>query len=171
MLESGKWDAALDAFDSVLKLDDTKKQYWLWRGVTNFERRKWAEVIQDASEAIAFDPKFEDAYAYRGFSRFFLDDIAGALEDFEKVQCTQKSQSSLAWYRAHANESFGQWRKAIRDYLLAYELDASNVAAGIGLARLQACCPDASLRKRAARVEQYHHEIPFRLVASLKAHE
>lgn len=62
------------------------------------------------------------------------------------MHCTAKEHSSLVLCRAHSYEETGHWQRAISDYMVAYDLDPSNLNAGNGLARLQACCPDSSVR-------------------------
>ena len=149
----GEIDKASRVFAKVIELDSDQSAYWSWRGVANFNLGNLEQAIHDFSEAISIDSKTDATIAYRGYARYALQDYVGAIEDFEKVHCTGKEHSNLVLCRAYSYEEIGHWHKAISDFKVAYDLDPSNLFAGIGLARLQACCPDPAVRDGKKAIE------------------
>ena len=151
--EAGEVENAVNVFEQVVRLCRFAKEYWLWLAAANYQLGRYEIVDENVTRAIELGSTSSTAYAYRGFSRYAISDFAGALVDFQKVDGTIKENSRLVWYRAYVYEMYGLWAEAAKDYLLAFELDGSNVAAGIGLARLQAGCPDETIRDGDKAVE------------------
>jgi hypothetical protein len=75
------------------------------------------------------------------------------VNDLQRIRCIDSKHSTIAFCRGHGHELLGEWREAVDDYLLAHELDSSETAAAISLARIQAGCPLDCMRNGAKGVD------------------
>jgi tetratricopeptide (TPR) repeat protein len=137
---------AIGLLNKALELDDTQAAYWTNRGIVFYYLGKSEEANADLTQALAIDPSLEMARAYRGILRFGQGDLAGTLEDLQDMEFKESQYALTAFYRGCANEDLGNWQQAIEDFSWAYKLDSSQKMAGICVARIQAGCPEDSIR-------------------------
>lgn len=144
---------ANEAFARAIELDERSAHYWAHRGASKHSMGQHDAAIQDLSTALDLDSTHQIALAYRGYSLLAIEDYPAALADLTKVECTTSEHYSVAYYRGHLHELLHQWKQAFDNFLLAYQLDSTQTGAGISLARLQAGCPDETLRDGDKAVE------------------
>jgi Flp pilus assembly protein TadD len=151
-----QYDAAIDVFTCVLDLDPSVTEYWAHRGVANHCAGHLTNADDDLTQALTLDPNHQTARTTRGYARLSLGKVREAVDDLERVRCEQPEHSTIALYRGHARADLGDWHGAVEDYRLAHELDHSETAATISLARLQATCPVDEIRDGAKAVDNAH---------------
>jgi tetratricopeptide (TPR) repeat protein len=137
---------AIDLFTKALELDDSDAAYWTNRGATYYSCENFEQANLDLTRALTINPSQEVARAYRGFIRFDQGDYLGSLEDLNGIEFSEAQHATAALFRGCANEQLGNWQQAIDDYRRSYELDRSQKVAAISIARIQAGCPDDSIR-------------------------
>ena len=137
---------AVKAFTRAIELDNKSALYWAHRGASKYSLGHHNDAIQDLSTALDLDSSHQIALIYRGYTFMAMEDYPMALADLTKVECTSSNHYVVAYYRADLHERLQQWKQAFDNFLLAFQLDPSQTDAGIALARLQAACPDDSLR-------------------------
>ena len=61
------------------------KTYFYNQGVKNIQRGNYIEALKTLNTLIAADSTFADAWFLRGVTKYNLDDLNGAYQDFCKV--------------------------------------------------------------------------------------
>ena len=84
--ELGQYDAAIQDYDQVIRLDPEYADAYHNRGYSYDEAGQYERAIQDYSEAILLDPQDADAYYNRGVSYHNLGQSAEAERDFAKSE-------------------------------------------------------------------------------------
>jgi len=148
-----KYETATVAFTRAIELDRRSAHYWAHCGASKHSMGQHDSAIEDLSTALDLDDTHQIALTYRGYALLAINEYTAALDDFIKVQCNTSEHYSVAYYRAHLHELLHHWQQAYDDYLLAFHLDSTETGAGISLARLQAGCPDATVRDADKAVE------------------
>jgi tetratricopeptide (TPR) repeat protein len=67
----------------------------LQQGITLGKQGLYQEAAASFTQAIAIDPNFAEAYAFRGNLRILQDNGQGALEDFQKALEIYKARGDL----------------------------------------------------------------------------
>jgi tetratricopeptide (TPR) repeat protein len=82
--EAGEYDAAISDFDIALRINPQSAIARYWRGFSYRETGVHKRALKDFDVFLSLSP---DASAYfgRGASRFNLDDLDGALTDFDNA--------------------------------------------------------------------------------------
>ena len=137
---------AINLFTRALELDDSEAAYWTNRGATYYCCENFEQASLDLTRALSINPTQEVAKAYRGFIRFGQGDYLGSLVDLSGIEFSESQHAIAAFFRGYANEELGNWQQAIDDYRRSYELERSQKVAAISIARIQAGCPDDSIR-------------------------
>lgn len=153
LLVDAKYEPATVAFTRAIELDRKSAHYWAHCGASRYSMGQHDSAIEDLSTALDLDDTHQIALAYRGYALMAIEDYPAALDDLIKVQCNTSEHYSVAYYRAQLHELLHHWQQAYGDYLLAYQLDSTETGAGISLARLQAGCPDATVRDADKAIE------------------
>ena len=148
-----QYEPATEAFTRAIELDRKSAHYWAHCGASKHSIGQHNSAIEDLSTALDLDDTHQIALAYRGYALMAIEDYPAALDDFTNVQCNTSEHYSVAYYRAYLHELLHHWQQAYDDYLLAFQLDSTETGAGISLARLQAGCPDATIRDGDKAVE------------------
>lgn len=156
VMYSGKVEAAETActlLDKALELDVSFATIWTNRASCHLLLGRLEAAIVDATEALKVDDQHQQALVLRGVARMYQEDHVGALKDLDQVECTTADLYNVVWMRGCAHEKLKQWKQAMSDYLLATQLDSTQLEAALALVRIQAGCPIDELRDGPKAVE------------------
>jgi tetratricopeptide (TPR) repeat protein len=96
---------------------------WFEKGVSLGSANRWREAIQAATKAIQLNPKFVQAYSYRGFTYGLLGDYREAIKDFDIVVEMNPADANAYSGRGFTYGLLGDYRQAVIDLDRAIELD------------------------------------------------
>jgi len=92
--KSGDIYGALTEYSTAIRLNPTHSKAYLNKGyIEAVELKNFESAIIDFDSAITLDPEYADAYLGRGNSRYSLQDINGALEDWKKAESLGSKQA------------------------------------------------------------------------------
>jgi tetratricopeptide (TPR) repeat protein len=121
---------ALDDYDSVLQLDKTDEESWLYRGMVKEKLRDDDGAFVDYTEAITLKNDYARAWLTRGNLLNKLSRWKDAIEDYT-VAITWSPGYGLAFYnRAVAWQKLGELKKACEDLVQAEKLNV-KIQAGL----------------------------------------
>ncbi|MDR1285172.1 MAG: tetratricopeptide repeat protein [Campylobacteraceae bacterium] len=109
--------------DELVKNYSKEARAYYYRGViyTDTGRRGYEQAMEDFTQAIALDPKYADAYNYRGFIHFKWREYDKAIEDYSKAINLDPDYWSYR-NRGFNYQEIGQYDKALADYAQAIKL-------------------------------------------------
>ena len=104
-------------------------------------------AIRDYSEAIELDPKYADAYNYRGISYLSNGDVDNAIADYTKAIELDPEYADAYKDRAIAHFGNSDFDNAITDYTKAIQLDPddTNIYNYRGLTHFENSRPDKAI--------------------------
>ena len=118
---------SVNAQDSIVKaaiLDDgsqnAEKSYN--QGIQHFASKNFKEALTDFNAAISIKPDFDKAYFNRGNTKMELNDLQGALADFN-MALNISQQSDYFFGRAQVKYATSDKSGAEQDYSKAIELN------------------------------------------------
>ncbi|TWT77497.1 Tetratricopeptide repeat protein [Posidoniimonas polymericola] len=146
LMVAERHDIAIPLLDEALRLNPNLPENWRNRGVSKWHVGDLQEAESDLSRAIALDPRIDDAQALRGCLRTSLQNWSEAIQDLTSSTPYPGGEGFCAHCRGVCYESLENWSEAYDAYVEANQLNESDFSAAYMVARLQACCPDASIR-------------------------
>ncbi len=81
-----EYNAAINAFDEAIGLNDTNTLAYMMRGKTFFQLATYDMAIKDFTHAIDFDPQNAEAYLWRGKAHAKAGEKELAAADFKKAR-------------------------------------------------------------------------------------
>ncbi|MDF5712152.1 MAG: tetratricopeptide repeat protein [Nostoc sp. S4] len=102
-----------------------------------YEQKDYKGAIDDYSQAIRLNPKYAEAYLYRGSTRDELGDKRGAIADFNAALVINPNFADAYYNRGNARRQLGDNQGAIADYNAALKINPNYALAyyNRGLAR------------------------------------
>ena len=97
---------------------------WFARALKLLHAGASQDALDALSTAIQLDPEFAEAYAYRGFAYYRLDNYDAAMEDYGKAVALWPNLAEAYYFRAILHGQLKEYQQAIRDYTRAVELKA-----------------------------------------------
>ncbi|MBA3856754.1 MAG: hypothetical protein C0507_07580 [Cyanobacteria bacterium PR.3.49] len=88
LTKKGDYKSALKCYDKAIQLKSGKKNIELYlctRGFFFHHMHNYSAAQADFTQAIRANPKYACSYAGRGSTRLALDDLPGALKDYEQA--------------------------------------------------------------------------------------
>lgn len=113
---SGSWDAAIDLFDQVIRLEGDNAQAYLRRGNAFLELDDLSQAIADYNEAISLNPNLPTAHNNRGLAYQKAGNPARALLDFSSAIELQGNYALAFRNRAEVQIIQGSYDAAIADF-------------------------------------------------------
>ncbi|XP_067906472.1 RNA polymerase II-associated protein 3 isoform X2 [Heterodontus francisci] len=83
--KEGKYDEAIECYTRAMTMDPYNPVFPTNRASTFIKMKKYAVAESDCNLAIALDKSFLKAYLRRGAARMKVNNLQGAIEDFEMV--------------------------------------------------------------------------------------
>lgn len=96
------------------------------------EMQNYRGALNDLNEAIKQDPKFIQAFNYRGYVKDELDDYHGALSDYNMAIALKGDYSEAYANRGRAKHKMRDFKGAMEDYTTAITLNPLEKDALIG---------------------------------------
>jgi len=81
----GNFLKALEWYNKTLKLSTEKPEYFNARGNAYFNTKTYTYALRDYSMALDLDPRNHETYIFKGLARYYLNDPAGACNDWKKA--------------------------------------------------------------------------------------
>jgi len=81
----GNYLKALEWYNKTLKINADKPEYFNARGNAYFNTKTYTYALRDYSMALDLDPRNHETYIFKGLARYYLNDAAGACNDWKKA--------------------------------------------------------------------------------------
>jgi tetratricopeptide (TPR) repeat protein len=132
-----KYKEAVDFYKKALDIEQSLSLAWINRGNALCNLGRYYEAIECYNKAIEVNPSTsnDDAYLYRGESKYELEDYVGALEDFKKVS-NEKFNAQKYMNIGLCYYELGLYEDAEQQYREAIKNDSELVEAYYNLAVL-----------------------------------
>ncbi len=97
--------------------------------------KKYSEALAYCTKALILNPLYDEAYFRRGYYKYLLEDIAGALRDFDVAIKLNPDNVDAHLYKATCLQRSGSNVGALNEYNQARKLDSfltiTHVAKGL----------------------------------------
>ncbi len=93
----GRWADAYADFSTLLEAQPDDVQIRFWRAMAAGRVGRYAEAIAECTEVLRRDPRYLAALRMRAHTKQRADDVAGAVEDFERL--LQQTPDASEFYR------------------------------------------------------------------------
>src|SRR5687767_8791976 len=100
-------------------LGQTSAQEFNREGIALGREGKFEDAVSFFTQAIAIDPKYDEAYYNRGKAKLNLKQFRGAIKDFDIAIKLRPKYGDAYNNRGIAKKKIGDVTGAIRDYTLA----------------------------------------------------
>jgi hypothetical protein len=121
------WDKLNIKCNELIK----KYPYWDWpyyrRSTVNGNKGKFKEVLVDCNKALGINPSFADAYYNRATAKFFLENYAEAVEDYQKcIDFDYKNKMDALFNKGLCYKNLNYPKKAYGEFLKAKDLGSNK---------------------------------------------
>jgi tetratricopeptide (TPR) repeat protein len=110
------WKNSQTLWADVLETYPDAKRAWTNKGLDFYDQRKWPEVVDHLTRALAIDSLYPDALEWRGKAYLELKDAPNALRDASLFYRIQPHKESSQFLMARAFEANGQVDQALDLY-------------------------------------------------------
>jgi tetratricopeptide (TPR) repeat protein len=118
--------------------EDLRAEALVNRGIVRLEEAKPDLAMADFEQAIAFNPSYPVAHAYRGEAHKAKGQFAKALSDYDTAISLDAASADLFAYRGEIHRRMGALDKARADYEAALRLEREHDVATLGMKALGA---------------------------------
>ena len=118
--------------------EDLRAEALVNRGIVRLEEAKPDLAMADFEQAIAFNPSYPVAHAYRGEAHKAKGQFANALSDYDTAISLDAASADLCAYRGEIHRRIGALAKARADYEAALRLEREHDVATLGMKALGA---------------------------------
>ncbi len=130
----GRYDEAIQEFDSVILKDPANLVAILNRVSANIQKHEYEKAIPDCLAAIRLDPSIHLAYEDRASIRICLNQDERAIADIEKaIKLVERehldSRSRYLRIRGEARKNLGRYFLALKDFDASIHLASRNLGA------------------------------------------
>ena len=129
LMESGKYQDAIEAYSKAIELNPEYAWAYCNRGIAYRNLEDYRQAIRDYDKAIELDPKDADIYCNRGNAYGSLGDYRQAIRDYDKAIELNSKDADTYYNRGITYGSLGDYRQAIRDFDRAIELNPEDAKA------------------------------------------
>ena len=127
-LNSNDFYKALEAFDEAIKLNDSYKNAWLYKGFSLLQLSRYNESLRCYKKVIELDPNCTKAWINMGVVNAVLGNHQSAINAFDNATVLDSNLSD-AWYnKGKSLHALGKNEEAISALEKAIELDTNNLA-------------------------------------------
>lgn len=113
---TGKVEAALKDFGTVISGDPNDVQAWYQRGLANATLKRWKQSVEDLTQAIKLDPKEWNFYMARARANEQLGDARKAIADCTDLIKQNPNDPGAFFLRAQLYGRLKDYQNAIADY-------------------------------------------------------
>ena len=116
--------------------EDLRAEALINRGIVHLEEKKPKLALADFEQAIAFNPEYPAAHAYRGEAHKAMDQFDKALSDYDRAVALDATSADLYAYRGDVHRRMGALDKARADFETALRLERGHEVAILGMKAL-----------------------------------
>ncbi|MBN8581131.1 MAG: tetratricopeptide repeat protein [Anaerolineae bacterium] len=122
-----RFDDALDAFSSAIKLRDEFVLEFAQRGQTYLDMEKYDEAVRDFTRAIELNENYTWAFAQRGVAHRDMEKYNEAIKDFTRAIELNENYGWAIGGRGLAYYLMGKFEQSLQDFNRRIELDEANL--------------------------------------------
>lgn len=100
----------------------TKADLYFDKANTYFDKKDYKTAILYCDSTITENPEHQEAYAFRGVSKFNLKQFKEAIEDFNLALILVPGYAEVYYFRGFCHMELGNKKKACADWTEAYNL-------------------------------------------------
>jgi tetratricopeptide (TPR) repeat protein len=116
--------------------EDLRAEALINRGVVHLEEKKPELALADFERAIAFNPEYPAAHAYRGEAHKAMEQFDKALSDYHRAIALDDTSADLYAYRGDIHRRMGAFDKARADFEAALRIEREHEVAILGMKAL-----------------------------------
>jgi len=116
--------------------EDLRAEALINRGIVHLDERKPKLALADFEQAIAFNPEYPAAHAYRGEAHKAMELFDKALSDYDRAIALDASSADLYAFRGDVHRRMGAHDKARADFETALRLERGHEVAILGMRAL-----------------------------------
>ena len=124
--QTGKFDAAFEAFNEAIRLDPDNANAYESRGNTFNNTKKYDRAIEDYNEALRLKPDFAQAFSDRGAAWYFKGEYQKAIADYDEAIRLEPHNARTYSNRSAAYRKLGRTERAIEDDTSAIRIDPTS---------------------------------------------
>lgn len=121
-------EGAIQAISEAIELAPDKLIYRALRGRLYNLQKQWRVAIRDFDSVLTMRPNAPSVLYSRGRARCMIDDLDGAISDFERCIARQPDSADAWAYIGDIHRFRRDWEPAIRAYERARELEPNERA-------------------------------------------
>ena len=132
-------DAAINAYDTVLRLDPSSAEAYNNRGSVKDDLDQYEAAIADYDAALRLNPNYANAYNNRGVSKDKIGRPDEAIADYDAALRLNPNDAEVHYNRGISKDKIGRPDEAIADYDAALRLNPNYAEAynNRGVAKVQ----------------------------------
>ncbi|WP_146400159.1 tetratricopeptide repeat protein [Pseudobythopirellula maris] len=146
LARTGDYDAATERFDTAIELKPQDAMPHAFRATMHVFAGEYEAAVETYQHAISLQPDLAMAHQGCGRTLHLLGRHEEALRHADAASLLMPEDAEVAVARADLLTDMGRYAQAAAGYRRAIELNDSLPAAFLGLAWLEATCPDKSVR-------------------------
>ena len=125
LYHKGDYDGAINLYQKIINIDKTAKKY-AFLGYLYFEKDDYQSAISCFEKSLDLDPKNAFVYFLLGNSYSRIGKVIDAVTNYDLAIFL-----NLDIYKAHIDfaqkyEQIGLLKRALKEYIIAYEIDPRN---------------------------------------------
>lgn len=128
-LQAGKYDLAIQAFDSAIAMKPDDSDAFNSRGNAYASKKDLDRAIQNYDSAITLRPEQAFAYKNRGTTYAAKDQVDRAIQDFDQAIALKPDFAGAYNGRGFAHQRKGEYERAIQDFDKSIQLAPGSSAA------------------------------------------
>jgi tetratricopeptide (TPR) repeat protein len=130
--EKGQYDEAIANYKKAIEAEKAIgksnsvliKTSYMNMGLAHAKQKKFKDAINCYNTVLQMDDKeFSKVYKFRGIAKYELNDIAGALSDFDKAILANSNDAEAMYYRGLIKLKQGKKSEACADFTKGAELN------------------------------------------------
>ncbi|WP_053971143.1 hypothetical protein [Mangrovimonas sp. ST2L15] len=115
----GNYNQALSVCNDYINSNPNDEEAYTFRAMVYIELHEIKKAIKDYDIVLSLNPKYGYYYYQRGYWKFYLKDVIGAMEDFSKAIVYGKDHFDYChfiYYRAECKKALNDKYGMIQDY-------------------------------------------------------
>lgn len=130
--EKGKYSEAIENYKKAIDAEKAignnnsvlVKSSYMNMGLAYAKQKKFKEAISNYNTVLQMDPvEYSKVYGFRGIAKYELNDLSGALADFDKAISANPNDAESMYYRGLIKLKQGKKTEACADFTKGAELN------------------------------------------------
>jgi len=111
------------------ELDTCRANFWMELSLLDISKQEFENAKDHLSIVLSCDPNFKNAYKYRGYVYYKLEQYSKAQQDLSLAILSASNDTTSYLLRGRINSRLGRFPEAIDDYSQVLRLDRSYIVA------------------------------------------